>query len=610
MRLAASHRLSIGIAALLTLAAIVTLFAISQRFESALERQRIAEDIGKNVAAMRSALLDHLVGRRAAGAAHWQKAAQQLRTRIETLATLEERGPEVKQFSRDLGLAMVIFARLAEGAGEAALPSANIEELRAQRAGVLHATIESLTATAETMDRRERRTVLQLGMVLGALALGFALLLLASYVVQSWIMQRRVLRPLVELGRTMASVAAGRSGTGFTYPRADEVGDLTRGFNSMLSQLGEARDDLVRKTAESTRLAQRARMHQLLRYQALLIEASREAIIVREFSGRVLQWNRGAQELYGYPAAQALGRTLAQLLDSQQSAVATAGSPEPAATALQALGRWDGELRQRCADGSERDVICEQVLLDITSLPKEEEEEEQKSRPGLVLEIHHDITERKKNEEFTRASLAEKELLLREIHHRVKNNLQIVCSLLQLRGRRITDAELRAVFAETEARVRAMALVHESLYREVSLASIDFGHYLKNLAAQLLATLHAGGAEVSLETECASIHIPVDTAIPLGLIATELVTNALKHAYRDRTTGRLRIALAAAGPGRILFQVSDDGPGMPAGGPSTEGSLGLTLIRMLVSQVRGEIVLRPGPGVDWHITLPLQDHPG
>ncbi len=370
-----------------------------------------------------------------------------------------------------------------------------------------------------------------------------------------------------------------------------EWSDEEQGFAQALAdQLALAHAAAARQQAEQALRQSEARFK-------LLVDAAPNAVVAVDLDGRIQLANAAALQLFGYAREELVGHAIEMLVPERFRAVHPGHRggffASPGVRAMGA-GRDLYGLRK---DGTEVPI---EIGLNPVDMPE----------GPVVLAAIIDITERKKHEAATRASLAEKELLLREIHHRVKNNLQIVSSLLQMRGRRIADAALRAAFTETEARVKAMALVHESLYREASLASIDFGHYLKNLAAQLLATLNAGGAVVSLETECASIRIPVDTAIPLGLIATELVTNALKHAYRDRATGRLRLVLAAAEPGRILLSVSDDGPGMPAGGPSSEGSLGLTLIRMLVSQVRGELTLTPGPGGGWHITLPLQDPPG
>ena len=608
MRLATSHRVGIVIAALLTAVAAATLFAISQRFQNALEHQRVAEDIRKSVTALHEVLTDQLAGRGALGTERWHKEGEQLHARIEALTRLGGRAREVEKLSRDLNFATVIFARLSVGVGQTDLSAAAIEELRAQQAGVLRAATESLLSTAETVDRQGRRILDQLGVAQGALALGFALLLLASLFGYMTIIRIRVLRPLEQLGATMASVGEHGASSAFRYPREDELGDLSRGFNAMLSQLGAARDELVRKTAESTRFALRARMSQRLRYQGLLIEAAHEAIIVREFSGRVLQWNHGATELYAIPAAQALGKPLSALIQSQEI---EPGAVEPAAQLLKATGRWRGELRQRTGDGRELIVACEQLLLDISALPKEEEEEEEEEQDsglGLVLEVHHDITEKKKSADLIQASLTEKETLLQEIHHRVKNNLQIVSSLLQLQGERVQDAGLRAVFSETEGRVRSMALVHERLYREHTFSSLDFSQYLETLAGQLLESLRSEGTQVELELACEPLRLPVDTAIPLGLITTELITNAIKYAFRGRPGGVLRIALRQTGEGRHELAISDDGPGLPPGlDPATTRSLGMRLVTMLARQIRGEATYARGPGAGCRVSFLTQN---
>jgi PAS domain S-box-containing protein len=229
-------------------------------------------------------------------------------------------------------------------------------------------------------------------------------------------------------------------------------------------------------------------------------------------------------------------------------------------------------------------------------------------QPARVSGVNIDITERHLAEEAMKASLAEKEVLLQEIHHRVKNNLQTVSSLLQLQQREVQEPALRAVFAEADSRVRAMALVHEQLYQRELLSELDFGHYLRCLVEQLL---HSGAAELSLslELELQPLLLPVDAAIPLALITSELLTNALKYAYRDRGGGMLRIVLKSAGPAQLVLEVADDGPGLPEGfDPMAAHSLGLRLVQMLALQLDAEVQFARASGesgASCRITAPL-----
>ncbi len=223
-----------------------------------------------------------------------------------------------------------------------------------------------------------------------------------------------------------------------------------------------------------------------------------------------------------------------------------------------------------------------------------------------TAELKLEVAARKQAEETVRASLEEKEVLLREIHHRVKNNLQVVSSLLLLQRGQVEDPGLKAVFEEAEGRIRSMALVHERLYREHTLSNLDFADYLSTLAEELIQGASTS-ATVKLETDLDSVRVPVDTAIPLGLIATELVTNALKYAYRGRKEGVLKITLKPAGENRFELAVADDGPGRPEGfDPAKATSLGLRLVRMLAQQIRGTVTFIPGAGGACHVHFPLQ----
>ena len=210
---------------------------------------------------------------------------------------------------------------------------------------------------------------------------------------------------------------------------------------------------------------------------------------------------------------------------------------------------------------------------------------------------------RREVEEHLRASLREKEVLLKEIHHRVKNNLQVVSSLLGLQAGAVTDPEVLALFEEGKNRIASMALVHEELYRSSDLARVDLGAYLEKLVHRLVAGL-SGNRRVNLVLEVESIRLNVDAAIPCGLMVNELVTNALKHGLRDRSEGRLLVQCRAA-EGQVLLRVADDGPGFPPGLDfrNTE-TLGMQLVTHLAEQLQGRVDLEPGPGCSFRVLFP------
>ena len=158
--------------------------------------------------------------------------------------------------------------------------------------------------------------------------------------------------------------------------------------------------------------------------------------------------------------------------------------------------------------------------------------------------LNQENTERKRAEEQLKASLREKEVLLKEIHHRVKNNMQIISSLLELQVDALQDEQVREPFKESQRRIRSMALIHEQLYRSHNLARIDFVEYVESLTNHLLRSYGKDARKVTLERDITPVFLSIDTAIPCGLIINELVSNALKHAFPDGRTGKIRVELA------------------------------------------------------------------
>jgi two-component sensor histidine kinase len=212
-------------------------------------------------------------------------------------------------------------------------------------------------------------------------------------------------------------------------------------------------------------------------------------------------------------------------------------------------------------------------------------------------QLRAEIGDRRRAEERMRVSLAEKEVLLREIHHRVKNNLQVIASLLRLQASHTTDASVLSVFRESQNRVHAMAMIHERLYRSESLAEVDFGGYVSRLASSLLRNYSVRPGTVKLETRVDPIALSIDTAIPLGLIVNELISNSLKHAFPDGREGTVGIGLALQGEDECVVSVRDNGVGFAAGvsidNPKT---LGLQVVQTLTDQLGGRLELHSDGG--------------
>jgi len=217
---------------------------------------------------------------------------------------------------------------------------------------------------------------------------------------------------------------------------------------------------------------------------------------------------------------------------------------------------------------------------------------------------NRDITERKRAEENMRRALAEKEVLLKEVHHRVKNNLQIITTLLDLQFESIDDERSIRALRESQERIKAMALVHEKIYQSTDLASIDFADYIEKLAHFLFTSYMADQERITLNIDVGQLPLEIDRAIPYGLIINELVSNALKHAFPDNRKGEITIHLHCGDDGRIWLTIADNGTGLAPGVDfrNTE-TLGLQLVNMLTRQLAGNIDLKNENGASFTISF-------
>ena len=235
-------------------------------------------------------------------------------------------------------------------------------------------------------------------------------------------------------------------------------------------------------------------------------------------------------------------------------------------------------------------------------------ERDPNGNPSRVTGTSLDITDRKAAEDQIRGSLKEKEVLLREIHHRVKNNLQVMSSLLRLQSRYVQDDGYREMFRESVNRVHSMALVHEKLYQSQNLAEIRINDYLAAVTKQLMGAYESVQGRVALGIEVQPISLGIETAMPLGFIVTELLSNALKHAFPGTREGKVTVSLCRTN-GDLDLVISDDGIGMPAEFPLKHPqSLGLRLVAIFVDQLQGETELTGNPGTRVRITFKASNY--
>ncbi len=299
------------------------------------------------------------------------------------------------------------------------------------------------------------------------------------------------------------------------------------------------------------------------------VENAPVGVLVADENAIITDANPASTLVLGHPVSDLIGKRIRTLLPEEDW--------EEAAKNFQlflATGRFEREMRVVRGDG---EIIW--VFLVAVAL-------EQHRFLGYCVEI----TQRKRAEAQLRASLREKEVLLQEIHHRVKNNLQIVSSLLSLQSHQIADKNARLAFEESRHRVRSMALIHENLYRTEDLANIRFDEYIRVVSNELWRSFAVPGITKKFKME--HIVLELDKAVPCGLIVNELITNALKHAYPDNRQGSILIDLSRPTPTTIRLAVEDDGVGFPEGVDfRSMSSMGMSLVVSLADQLGGEASL-------------------
>jgi PAS domain S-box-containing protein len=368
----------------------------------------------------------------------------------------------------------------------------------------------------------------------------------------------------------------------------------TEGINRTLT--GEERHFLIRYSVLPSALksldsvivslidvSERRRAEEALRILGKALETTRVGITIANLQGEIIFTNPAEASMHGFEIGELLGQKVNIL-----------GPPElrsefPGAN-VQAGERESLNLRK---DGS---VFPVRLVGDLVT--------DAAGNPLAVVTVCEDITERKETEGRLKASLVEKDVLLKEVHHRVKNNLQIISSLLNLQMKKITEAKTRAELNATRNRIRSMALIHAKLYQSKNLSQINFAEYIEEFSRQLRSLYNVSSKKVKLVLDIDAVYLDVDVAIPCGMIVNELLTNALKYAFPEERSGEIRVVLRSEAAATVL-SVEDNGVGLP---PEIDlarvETLGLQLVRGLAQQLKGTVTVEQNGGTRVVIRCP------
>jgi PAS domain S-box-containing protein len=325
-----------------------------------------------------------------------------------------------------------------------------------------------------------------------------------------------------------------------------------------------------------------------------VVEFAPSAMVMVDASGRICMVNIQAEKMFGYSRAELIGLPLETLVPERFRRSHTGLRATFYANASSRPMGAGRDLYAVRKDGSE-------IPVEIGLNPVETEE------GTMVLSTILDISDRKQKEESIQAALNEKDVLLGEIHHRVKNNLQIVCSLLDLQSARIKDPAAAEMLRDSQNRVRTMALIHRTLYQSNDFARVDFANFLDSLAPTLVSSYGMGPSRVNLTIDAVEVLLPLNAAIPCGLVVNELISNALKHAFPQGRQGEISIRLAIEGDDTVILSVSDDGAGIPDHIDIAQAdSLGLQLVSHLTDQLGGELSVHRRAPTRFLLRFPMQ----
>lgn len=359
------------------------------------------------------------------------------------------------------------------------------------------------------------------------------------------------------------------------------------GEGRYLGKRGVTRDITRRKAVQEA-------LEESERNLRAIVDNANSVIVKYDMSGRITFFNRFAEKLFGYSEEEVVGR---KGIETINKPIDPAKRPKLEAM-LEEILENTKEYAYNENENFRRDGTA--LWVAWTNAPLYDAG----GRKTGILCIGNDKTQQKRAEDLLKQSLKEKEVLLQEIHHRVKNNLQVISSLLNLQGEYSRASDFDEVIRNCQNRITSIALVHEQIYMSQNLAGVEMRPYLRSLLSILFDSYDIDPRRISFTVEVEEIGLPIDTAVPLGLILSELVSNSLKHAFPDGREGTVFIELRRT-PDVIYVEVADNGIGIPDRETDNQnGTLGLTLVEALCQQISCTLAVRSDRGTRWALELP------
>lgn len=353
----------------------------------------------------------------------------------------------------------------------------------------------------------------------------------------------------------------------------------------MRLEIAEITNKQLQKEIEERKMAE-ARLMQAQGFTRSIIDSSLDMIIASDTNGVVREFNPAAQKSFGYTLEEMKAIGVEVLYHDAKQSLSLREA------LLSNSENFKGEITNRRKNGETFvSYLSASVIRD-----------DQHNIVGY-MGVSRDITELKEAEETLKTSLREKEVLLKEVHHRVKNNLQVISSIINLQSHYVKDSKTLEMLNESQNRIKSMAFIHEKLYQTKDFANINITDYIKKLSQSLVHSYRVKKENITLQFDLEDIVVDLDQSIPCGLIINELVSNALKYAFPDNRDGIIFISMFES-ENMLTLRVKDDGIGLPDGldYKNTE-SLGLQLVVALTDQLDGEIVLDRKNGTSFTITF-------